>query len=118
MTNLDLLVDLEKRGWQALADGEGGPYYREHLTDDALMAFPFGVLSREATISAMESARPSTTYDIQEPRVITLTPGQRRGPVPGRRAADRQALVQRDDQQHVRAPERAWKLAFHQQTPA
>jgi hypothetical protein len=50
------LIALEHEGWDALVAGEGGRYYREHLTDDALMAFPFGVLTRAATIEAMESA--------------------------------------------------------------
>ena len=74
MSDLDHLIDLERQGWDALSSGAGGTYYREHLTDDAVMAFPFGVLTRQDTIAAMESAPPWATYDIQDPRVITDFP--------------------------------------------
>jgi hypothetical protein len=48
------LIALEHEGWAALVAGAGGRYYREHLAEDALMALPFGVLSRTATIEAMQ----------------------------------------------------------------
>ena len=81
------------------------------------MAFPFGVLTRADTIAAIESAPPWTTYDIQDPRVIALTPdsgivvyrviAQRAGQDPYS-AMISSTFVRRDG---------SWKLAFHQQTP-
>ena len=68
MSLAERLVALEHEGWGALVAGEGGRYYGEHLTDDALMAFPFGVLTREATIEAMEAAPPWARYEIADPR--------------------------------------------------
>lgn len=68
MDDLDHLVDRERQGWDALASGQAGPYYREHPTHDALMTLPFGVLTRDLTIDAMESAPPWSTYDMQDPR--------------------------------------------------
>jgi hypothetical protein len=44
----DELIELEREGWRALSSGAGGAYYRKRLTDNALMAFSFGVLTREA----------------------------------------------------------------------
>jgi hypothetical protein len=42
MSLAERLVALEHEGWDALVSGQGGRYYREHLTGDAQMAFPFG----------------------------------------------------------------------------
>lgn len=118
MDDLDHLVDLERRGWNALASGQAGPYYREHLTRDALMAFPFGVLTREQAIDAMESAPPWSTYEMQDPRVIALTPDSgvvlyrvvaQRAEQPPYSAMISSAFVRRDG---------SWQLAFHQQSPA
>ncbi|MGV8964972.1 MAG: DUF4440 domain-containing protein [Cellulomonas sp.] len=117
MGNLDLLVDVERQGWNALCAGEAGPYYREHLTEDAQMAFSFGVLAREEAIVAMESAPPWKTFEMQDPRVVALTPES--GIVLYRVVASRagedpyvamisSTFVRRDGE---------WKLAFHQQTP-
>jgi hypothetical protein len=73
MSVAEQLIALEREGWDALVAGEGGRYYREHLTDDALMAFSFGVLTRAATIEAMESAPPWERYEIADPQVVALS---------------------------------------------
>lgn len=118
MDDLDVLVDVEREGWEALRAGRAGAYYRVHLAPEALMAFPFGVLTREQAVEAMESAPPWTSYDLQDPRVIALTPdsgivlyrvvAQRAGQEPYV-AMVSSTFVRRDG---------AWQLAFHQQTPA
>ncbi len=112
------LVELEREGWEALTSARGGEYYREHLADDALMAFPFGVMTRDAAIEAMESAPPWSTFEIEDPQVVALTEdsgvvvyratAQRAGQEPYS-AVISSTFVRRDG---------AWKLAFHQQTPA
>jgi hypothetical protein len=111
------LIALEHEGWDALVAGEGGRHYREHLTDDALMAFPFGVLTRSASIEAMESAPPWEGYEIADPRVVEL--GDDSGIVvyevvarrPGEEpySAVLSTTFVRDDGN--------WKVAFHQQSP-
>lgn len=118
MADLGHLVDLERQGWEALSSGRGGGYYREHLTQDALMAFAFGVVGRDDAIEAIESAPPWASYEIRDPRVIPLTPdsgvvvygvtAQRTGQSPYT-ATISSTFVRRDG---------AWRLAFHQQTPA
>ena len=112
------MIEAERDGWHALVSGEGAAYYREHLTDDALMAFPFGVLSWEQAIEAIESAPPWSTFEMRDPRVIVLTENsgilvysvvahrERQGPYS---ALISSAFVRREG---------AWKLAFHQQSPA
>ena len=70
-SELDHLIDLEHRGWDALSSGEGGTYYHQHLTEDALMAFPFGVLTREATHLSARGGGPraavTLTRDASQP---------------------------------------------------
>jgi hypothetical protein len=111
------LIALEHEGWDALVAGAGGRYYREHLTDDALMAFPFAVLTRAATIEAMESAPAWERYAIRDPQVVALSDdggivvyevvAQRPGEEPY--AAVVSTTFVRDGD--------VWKVAFHQQSP-
>jgi hypothetical protein len=112
-----ILTTLERQGWEALTAGRGAGFYREHLTADALMVFPFGVLEREQSIEAIDAAPPWATYHIDESRVIALdgnsalityrVTAQREGQPPYT-AILTSGYVRRDG---------AWKLAFHQQTP-
>ena len=112
------LVELEREGWEALSSGRGGEYYREHLADTALMAFSFGVMTRDQAIAAMESAPPWASFEMKDPRVVELTEdsgvvvyaveARREGQEPYS-AVVSSTFVRQDG---------AWKLAFHQQTPA
>jgi hypothetical protein len=110
------LIQLERRGWDALCSDNAATYYREHLTEDALMAFPFGLMDREESLSAMASAEPWSRYDMQSPRVISLGPDA--GVVVYAVTAQREGqetfsavlssiFVRRDGD---------WKMAFHQQS--
>jgi hypothetical protein len=112
------LVELEREGWEALSSGRGGEYYREHLADNALMAFTFGVMTRDEAIAAMEAAPPWGSFELKDPRVVELTEdsgvvvyaveARREGQEPYS-AVVSSTFVRQDG---------AWKLAFHQQTPA
>ena len=113
----DELIAMEHEGWDALVAGRGGVYYRERLAADAVMAFPFGVLTREATITAMESSPPWQRYEISEPRVVQLGPDSgivvyevvaHRPGQPSYAAVISSTFVRAGD---------GWKLAFHQQSP-
>lgn len=116
MSLAEELIALEHEGWDALVAGNGGRYYREHLTADVLMAFPFGVLTRDATIEAMESAPAWERYEITEPQVVQLSDdsgivvyevvAQRPGEDPYS-AVVSTTFVRDGD---------GWKVAFHQQS--
>jgi hypothetical protein len=112
------LIALEREGWEALVAGNGGTYYREHLSANALMVFPFGALTRQEAIDAIESAAPWERFEIRNPLVVEL--GHDSGVVvygvlaqrPGRApyvAMISSTFVREGDQ---------WKLAFHQQSPS
>jgi|tagenome__1003787_1003787.scaffolds.fasta_scaffold20930551_3 hypothetical protein len=66
------LVALERDGWNALSGSGGADYYRDHLDENALMAFPFGVLDRQQALEAMASAAPWSRYALSEARVLRL----------------------------------------------
>ena len=113
----ELLIALEREGWEALVAGRGADYYHQILAPQALMAFPFGVLTREAAIEAIASSPPWESFEIIDPQVVELTVDS--GTVVYRVSARRagqglfSAVV---SSTFVRAGR--WKLAFHQQSPA
>jgi hypothetical protein len=82
------------------------------------MAFPFGVLDRQQALEAMESAPPWSTYDMQDPRIITLTTDS--GIVVYRVVAQRpgQPLYTATTSSTFVRRTGTWQLAFHQQSPA
>jgi len=112
----DELIRVERRGWEALCSDEAPSYYQQHLTDDALMAFPFGVMEREEALSAMAAAQPWSRFEIEHPRVVALGPdcgvvvysvtAQREGNEPFSAIVSSTFVRHGDD----------WKLAFHQQS--
>lgn len=114
----ELLIQLEREGWEALVAGRGAEYYRQKLTSQAAMAFPFGVLQREESIAAMESAPPWESFEMSEPHVVELTDNsgivvyrvaaQRPGQAPYAAVVSSTFVRDGDD----------WKLAFHQQSPS
>ncbi len=111
-------VALERAGWNALAGPQGAEYYRQHLSADALMAFPFGVIDRAQAIGAIEAAEPWSHYALTDAKVVRLADGaavvaydvtaQRPGQ-PEFSAIVSSTFVRRDGR---------WQLAFHQQSPA
>jgi hypothetical protein len=112
------LITAEREGWEALASGRGGEHYRQHLAANAVMAFPFGVMSREEAIDAMEAAPPWSSFELVDPKVVELSPDSgivvyrvsagRAGEEPYAAIAS-STFVRRDGQ---------WLLVFHQQSPA
>jgi hypothetical protein len=117
MTIDETLIALEEEGWRALSSDRGAAYYRDQLTEDALMLLPgAGLLSRDAVIEAIEGAPPWAWFRIEEPRVMRLTEdsaivtyrasAQRAGQ-PEYGALISTAYVRRDG---------AWMVTFHQQT--
>jgi hypothetical protein len=113
----DELLDLEEKGWQALAAGRGAEFYDAFLTDDAVMALPVGVIERDAVIEGLRQGTPWAEYEMSDARVLILDednaivvyvvravrPGE-----PPYTAAMSTTYVRVDDE---------WLIAFHQQTP-
>lgn len=110
------LIQVEQRGWEALCTGQASAYYHEHLADNALMAFPFGVMDRREALDAMAAADPWSSFHLEAPQVVTLGPdsgvvvysvtAQREGQEPFS-AIVSSTFVRREGE---------WKLAFHQQS--
>lgn len=109
-----VLVDLERKFWL-----NGADFYREHLADEFLMLFPgIGVMGRDEAIQGIEAGPRWTGVEIGDARVLDLGPGTRLlcYQASGRRRGEGEyaalvssVYVNRDG---------AWKLTFHQQSPA
>ena len=63
---------MEDAGWQALSRGSGAEHYDRRLTENAIMVFSFGVLSREESIGTMRSTHPWSSYQIEQSQVTVL----------------------------------------------
>ena len=111
------LVSTETAGWQALSDGTGADFYDQHLTADAIMVFPFGVLARQQSIESIRAAPPWATFAIEEPRIVELDNDSA--------ILTYRATAQRQGEAPYSAlmttvfvwSEGRWMTAFHQQTP-
>lgn len=114
------LVDLEKQGWQALSS-EGAAsqeFYSSVLRDDAVMLLPGGMfIDGKENILKSLAAQPWTSFQIEDPRVISLSESV--GVLVYRVTAQRDgstpyvALINST----YELSDGMWKLALHQQTP-
>ena len=65
------LTALERRGWDALCSGDGGDFYGDLMTDDAVMVLVNGaVLDREAVIASLADAPPWDEYELSDLRRV------------------------------------------------
>lgn len=111
---IDELLSLEERFWT------GDPaFYRENLTDDAVMVFPepVGVLTRESAIEGIASGARWNEVGIREPGVMRVADGAAllTYRARARREGGRPYSTLASSLYVERAG--AWRLAFHQQTP-
>lgn len=75
-SDVDLLVELEHEGWQALCtgDGAGADFFSGVMTPDAVMVMADGsVLRHDAVVAALRDAPPWDTYVIEDPSVVRIT---------------------------------------------
>lgn len=118
MGTKEQLVDLEHRFWEAATDVH---FYREHVADDAVMVFPYGVgvLDKDAVVYAVGANRePWDEHSIDDLRVVELGDASVL-------LVYRATAVRAGDDEPFRvlvtsgyASRRgSWKLVFHQQTP-
>lgn len=71
--HLDDLVALEHRGWEALCQSEGGSFYGDLMTEDAVMALVNGmVLDRSSVVASLNEAPAWSSYSIDDPRLIEI----------------------------------------------
>lgn len=115
--DIDELVELEHKGWQALSGENGAEFYDAFLADEAMMVLPFGVMDRDECVEAIAAAPPWMSYELSDIRVVVLSDesamvvynarAQREG-LPEYRAVMSTTYVRRD---------REWLIACHQQTP-
>ncbi|GIG68362.1 nuclear transport factor 2 family protein [Phytomonospora endophytica] len=119
MSGAEELIELERRGWAALStDADtAASFYRELLTDDALMLFPGGLrLHGKPAILATLDTPPWDSHALTE--VAVTRPGDDVGVVSYVVGAVRggkpyAALV---SSHYIRTTE-GWRLYFHQHTP-
>lgn len=116
--DVEVLLELERAGWDALCEATGSAFYGEIMTDDALMILANGqVMSRDDVVAALREAPTWSAYAIDVPRLVEI-------------GSDTAALVYeatgwRDEQPdpfvgamasvYVRS-DAGWKLALYQQT--
>lgn len=116
------LLELEEESWKALSSPEEGAaqrFYDALLADDAVMAFPGGMLiSGKANILGSFGAQPWKSFRFEEQQVLMLS--ESAGIVVYKVTAQREgndpytALISSAYARH----DEHWKLALHQQTPA
>jgi hypothetical protein len=111
----DVLFALEERFWLGSAD-----YYRGNLADAALMVFPdpAGVQIKDEVLSSVSTQSRWTDVALEEHRLMELS--DRAALVTykatARRSGEPKPYRARASSAYVHDG-RAWKLAFHQQTP-
>jgi hypothetical protein len=111
------LLDLERRGWDALSAPNAAAFYADLMTDDAVMVYPGTVMTKRESLAAMSSARPWASYRLLDMRVLRVGTGGRlvlyRAIAKRAAGADYDALM---SSIYVRRSD-GWKMVFHQQTP-
>jgi hypothetical protein len=111
----DHLFSMEEKFWTQPAE-----YYRENLAYNAVMVFPepAGVLVKDEIASAVEKKPRWSHVTLEEHRLLELD--ERAAVVTYKATAKREGAnppyVARASSAYV-SDGRAWKLAFHQQTP-
>lgn len=109
------LVDLEERFW---LEGGGNPdFWRAHFADDGIVALPFGLMDKDATVQAMEQAAPWARVDMADLRVLPLGDASALVAyrVSARRVDDEEDFGAVVGSVYVRRSG-AWQLVFHQQS--
>lgn len=112
----EVLIELEREGWEALRTGEGARFYAEILTPDALMIFPDMVMDRDESLAAIARAAPWTSYRIEGSRVLRAGDD---GAVVTYRAIGKRGAMEYDAMMTTVYARRdgGWRVLLHQQSP-
>ena len=119
-TELGTLLELERRGWDALCDGTAGDFYGSIMTADAVMVLANGaVMDRDAVVSALGAAPPWGRYEIKDERAVPVGTDSAALVYTGvgYQDGDEPAFTGAMCSVYVRVGEE-WKLALYTQTPA
>jgi len=119
MTDAEEIVSLERRGWDALAEGGAAAprFYADVLSDNPMFVFPGGFVldDRDAILDSM-SGPGWSNYDLSDLRVLPV--GKDAAVVVYRAEADRegQHYTATCSSTYVRR-DGTWQLCLHQQSP-
>ncbi|MFB9796437.1 nuclear transport factor 2 family protein [Arthrobacter citreus] len=70
------LLTLERRGWDALCRSEGGAFYGELMTPEAVMILVNGmVLGRDAVAGSLNDAPPWASYTLADAQLVPAGAG-------------------------------------------
>jgi hypothetical protein len=74
-TLTDVLLGLERRGWDSLCDGTGDRVYGELMTEDGLMVLANGAtLDRSQVLASLAEAPPWDGYAIDDEHLVPAGP--------------------------------------------
>lgn len=116
---LNQLLDLERRGWDALCAGTGAGFYGSIMADDGVMVLAHGlILDRDQVVASLNDAPPWRDYEISDERLVRsgadsailvyTARAYRQGTEPAF-SAQMSSVYVRNDGGH-------WQLALYQQT--
>lgn len=72
--SLDILLELEEQGWDSLTQSQGGNFYGEIMTPDALMILVNGmILDYETIKSDLNNSEPWDSYEITHPQLLNIS---------------------------------------------
>jgi Domain of unknown function (DUF4440) len=115
---LDVLLELERAGWDSLCDSTGADFYGGVMLPDAVMVLANGmVMDRETVVSALSESPPWRTYGIGDVRLITADTDNAALVYTGTAYCEGEepAFVGAMSSVYHRTGE-GWKLALYQQT--
>jgi hypothetical protein len=116
--DLQMLLALEREGWDTLCVGTGAAFYGAIMTEDAVMVIAGGAaLDRQTVLDSLKTAPTWDTFTIEHPTLVRVAPDAA--------AIVYRARAQRDgDPEFVatmssvyRHDDSGWRLALYQQTP-
>lgn len=115
---LDLLLELERAGWDSLCDSTGSDFYAGVMLPDALMVLANGmVMNRDAVVEALSQSPPWRRYELDDVRLVRPTDdtGILVYTATGYRDGDSPPFVGAMSSVYTRT-DAGWKLALYQQT--
>jgi hypothetical protein len=115
---LDVILDLERAGWDSLCDGTGSDFYGRVMAPDALMVLANGmVMDRDTVVEALSQSPPWRTYELSDIRLVRPTEDTAVLVYTGTgyREGDEPAFVGAMSSVYART-DAGWQLALYQQT--
>ncbi|MCZ8380641.1 nuclear transport factor 2 family protein [Mycobacterium sp. CPCC 205372] len=115
---LDLLLELERAGWDSLCNGTGSEFYAGVMLPDALMVLANGmVMDRDAVVAALSQSPPWRRYELGDVRLVRPADDTRIlvYTATGYRDGDSPPFVGAMSSVYTRT-DAGWKLALYQQT--